>query len=93
MSNHEIPEASSKVWAAICASSSEGEHPHGTTQGWVADGIVQRLISCRIEADTEPRETTADRGLHFCIMFSNPAGEDQQIKPFKGDNHGCLRIE
>jgi hypothetical protein len=24
VSNHEIPEASSEVWAAICASSSEG---------------------------------------------------------------------
>ena len=65
-----------------------GEHTNGTTRLWITNGICQWLISCRIEADAKARETAADLCPHLCIMFSDPAGEDQQIEPFEGGNHG-----
>jgi hypothetical protein len=31
-------------------------HPDKTTRGWIANEIFQRLISCRLEADSEQEE-------------------------------------
>jgi hypothetical protein len=86
-SSHELAETNSRLEGPQRVFF-RGKHTDGTTRRWIADGIFQRLISCRIEADAEPRETAADLGPYRCVMFSDPAGEDQQIEPFKGGNHG-----
>ena len=65
-----------------------GEHADRTTRRWIADGLFQRSISCCVEADTKPRETATDCGAHPCVMFSDPTGEDQQIDPIEGGDHG-----
>jgi ribulose-phosphate 3-epimerase len=60
-----------------------------TTRRRIADGVFQRSISCCVEADTKPRETAADRGPLLCVIFSDSAGEDQQIDPIEGGDHCC----
>ena len=76
---------------AICASSSEGSTRTEQRDAWIADGVLQGLISRWVEADTKPGQTAADRGPHLGVIFSDAAGEDEQINPIeRGDHRGHL---
>ena len=68
-SSHELAETNSRLEGPQRVFF-RGKHTDGTTRRWIADGIFQRLISCRIEADAEPRETAADLGPYVpdCVM-------------------------
>ena len=68
------------------------QSPQPLTTRWIADGVFQRSISCCVEADTKPRETVADRGPHLRVMFSDSTGEDQQIDPIEGGDHGRHQV-
>ncbi len=62
-------------------------HAYRTTRPCIADATFRGLISFRVEAYAKPREAIADIGSHLCVVFSDPAGKDQQGGPIECGNH------
>ena len=59
--------------------------PHSAI--WIVDWIFRGPVPRLVEADAEPRQAATDRGSRFDIIFSNSAGEHEQIDSTKRRDH------
>ena len=68
-----------------------GENAHRAARCGIVDGIVRGPVPSCVEGDTDPGQAAADRSACSPIVFSNAAGEDNQIDSIKrGDHRGHL---
>ena len=61
------------------------ENPHQAARCGGADGIVRAVVADLVEAKADPGQATADRAACFAVMFSDAAGEDQQVDAVERD--------
>ena len=64
-----------------------GERAPQQRDAGIVDGIVRGPVPSLVEADAEPGQAAADRRSRFDIIFSNAAGEDEQIDSTKRSDH------
>ena len=50
---------------------------------WILHGPVPRIV----KADADPGQAGADYRAGFCIIFSNAAGENDQVDPLQCRDH------
>ncbi len=64
-----------------------GEDLHRAARSGVVDGIVRGPVPSFVEADAEPGQAVTDRRSRFDVIFSNAAGEHEQIDSTKRSGH------
>jgi hypothetical protein len=63
------------------------ENKHRAAGCRITDGIGDGAVSHIIKDNTHPVQATADLGAYFRIIFSDSAGENDQIDSFKRRDH------